>query len=223
MFGSFNLISHWWPALSSRSTGWSSGAVLGLAIHALQRGRRDFDAVRMTVPSRCEVVAMTRLPTRQGVCSPTLRYRPRLAVSVRGERPAQQPIRMPARPPATDLTGAETGHSTRPSTSSLTPGCAATPAPRLTCSAAALKEIRPRDPALHQAIHQPPALPHPHRRDKPRHPSQRMNQPPLRTREEEPFQAILTQIEASWVPGRARLLFPCRSSSRYCSHDTRGW
>ncbi|MDT7594582.1 MAG: hypothetical protein QOJ06_128, partial [Pseudonocardiales bacterium] len=91
MFGSFNLISHWWPALSSRSTGWSSGAVLGLAIHALQRGRRDFDAVRMTVPSRCEVVAMTRLPTRQGVCSPTLRYRPRLAVSVRGERPAQQP------------------------------------------------------------------------------------------------------------------------------------
>jgi hypothetical protein len=35
MFGSF----HWWPALSSRSTGWSSGAVLGLVIHALQRGR----------------------------------------------------------------------------------------------------------------------------------------------------------------------------------------
>ncbi|HEV7450522.1 MAG TPA: general stress protein [Pseudonocardiaceae bacterium] len=32
------------------------GAVLGLVIHALQRGRRDFDAVTMMVPSRFEVV-----------------------------------------------------------------------------------------------------------------------------------------------------------------------
>lgn len=33
------------------------GAVLGLVAHARQRGRRDFDAVTMTVPSRYEVVA----------------------------------------------------------------------------------------------------------------------------------------------------------------------
>lgn len=32
------------------------GAVVGLVMHALQRGRRDFDAVTMTVPSRYEVV-----------------------------------------------------------------------------------------------------------------------------------------------------------------------
>lgn len=32
------------------------GAVVGLVIHALQRGRRDFDAFTMTVPSRFEVV-----------------------------------------------------------------------------------------------------------------------------------------------------------------------
>ncbi|MGH3973307.1 MAG: general stress protein [Pseudonocardiaceae bacterium] len=33
------------------------GAVFGLVAHALQRGRRDFDAVTMTVPSRFEVLA----------------------------------------------------------------------------------------------------------------------------------------------------------------------
>jgi hypothetical protein len=33
------------------------GAVLGLVMHALQRGRRDFDAVTMMVPRRFEVVA----------------------------------------------------------------------------------------------------------------------------------------------------------------------
>ncbi len=33
------------------------GAILGMVMHALQRGRRDFDTVRMTVPSRYEVVA----------------------------------------------------------------------------------------------------------------------------------------------------------------------
>jgi hypothetical protein len=32
------------------------GAVLGLIMHALQRGRRDFDAVTMMVPRRFEVV-----------------------------------------------------------------------------------------------------------------------------------------------------------------------
>jgi hypothetical protein len=32
------------------------GAVLGLVMHALQRGRRDFDAITMMVPSRFEVV-----------------------------------------------------------------------------------------------------------------------------------------------------------------------
>jgi hypothetical protein len=32
------------------------GAVLGLVMHALQRGRRDFDAVTMMVPERFEVV-----------------------------------------------------------------------------------------------------------------------------------------------------------------------
>jgi hypothetical protein len=32
------------------------GAVLGLVMHALQRGRRDFDAVAMMVPRRFEVV-----------------------------------------------------------------------------------------------------------------------------------------------------------------------
>lgn len=32
------------------------GAVLGVVMHALQRGRRDFDAVTMMVPSRFEVV-----------------------------------------------------------------------------------------------------------------------------------------------------------------------
>jgi hypothetical protein len=32
------------------------GAVLGVVMHAIQRGRRDFDAVTMTVPSRYEVV-----------------------------------------------------------------------------------------------------------------------------------------------------------------------
>lgn len=33
------------------------GALLGLIMHAAQRGRRDFDAVTVTVPSRYEVVA----------------------------------------------------------------------------------------------------------------------------------------------------------------------
>jgi hypothetical protein len=44
-----------------------------------------------------------------------------------------------ARSPVTASTGAETGHSTAPSTPSPPPGCAATPAPRPTCSAAVLK------------------------------------------------------------------------------------
>ena len=33
------------------------GAVLGMVMHGMRRGRRDFDTVRMTVPSRYEVVA----------------------------------------------------------------------------------------------------------------------------------------------------------------------
>lgn len=36
--------------------GATSGAVLGVVMHALHRGRRDFDAVTMMVPSRFEVV-----------------------------------------------------------------------------------------------------------------------------------------------------------------------
>jgi hypothetical protein len=32
------------------------GAVLGVIMHGLQRGRRDFDAVTLTVPSRYEVL-----------------------------------------------------------------------------------------------------------------------------------------------------------------------
>jgi hypothetical protein len=32
------------------------GAVLGVVMHAFKRGRRDFDAVTMTVPSRYEVI-----------------------------------------------------------------------------------------------------------------------------------------------------------------------
>ncbi|MDQ4103660.1 MAG: glycine zipper family protein [Actinomycetota bacterium] len=33
------------------------GAVLGMVMHGMRRGSRDFDTVRMTVPSRYEVVA----------------------------------------------------------------------------------------------------------------------------------------------------------------------
>lgn len=36
--------------------GATSGAVLGVVMHAQHRGRRDFDAVTMMVPSRFEVV-----------------------------------------------------------------------------------------------------------------------------------------------------------------------
>ncbi len=60
IFGLFNLIS---PLVASivlafygLVIGAVIGAVLGLVMHALQRGRRDFDAVTMMVPSRFEVV-----------------------------------------------------------------------------------------------------------------------------------------------------------------------
>ncbi len=61
IFGLFNLIN---PLVASivlafygLIIGAIIGAVLGAVMHAMQRGRRDFDAVRMTVPSRYEVVA----------------------------------------------------------------------------------------------------------------------------------------------------------------------
>jgi hypothetical protein len=61
IFGLFNLIS---PSVASivlafygLIIGTIIGAVLGLVMHALQRGRRDFDAVTMMVPSRYQVVA----------------------------------------------------------------------------------------------------------------------------------------------------------------------
>jgi uncharacterized protein YqgC (DUF456 family) len=60
IFGLFNLIS---PLVASvvlafygLIIGAVIGAVLGAVMHALARGRRDFAAVRMTVPSRFEVV-----------------------------------------------------------------------------------------------------------------------------------------------------------------------
>lgn len=60
IFGLFNLIN---PLVASAVLalyglviGAVVGAVLGVVMHALQRGRRDFDAVTMTVPSRFEVV-----------------------------------------------------------------------------------------------------------------------------------------------------------------------
>ncbi len=60
IFGLFNLIN---PLVASAVLalyglviGAVIGAVLGVVMHALQRGRRDFDAVTMTVPSRFEVV-----------------------------------------------------------------------------------------------------------------------------------------------------------------------
>jgi hypothetical protein len=60
-FGLFDLIS---PLVASAVLalyglviGAVIGAVLGVVMHALQRGRRDFDAVTMMVPSRYEVVA----------------------------------------------------------------------------------------------------------------------------------------------------------------------
>jgi hypothetical protein len=60
IFGLFNLID---PLVASAVLalyglviGAVIGAVLGVVMHALQRGRRDFDAVTMTVPSRFEVV-----------------------------------------------------------------------------------------------------------------------------------------------------------------------
>jgi len=61
IFGLFNLVN---PLVASAVLalyglviGAVIGAVLGLVMHALQRGRRDFDAVAMMVPSRYEVVA----------------------------------------------------------------------------------------------------------------------------------------------------------------------
>ena len=60
IFGLFNLID---PLVASAVLalyglviGAVIGAVLGVVMHALQRGRRDFDTVTMTVPSRFEVV-----------------------------------------------------------------------------------------------------------------------------------------------------------------------
>jgi hypothetical protein len=60
IFGLFNLIS---PLVASivlafygLIIGAVVGAVLGLVMHALQRGRRDFDAVTTMVPSSFEVV-----------------------------------------------------------------------------------------------------------------------------------------------------------------------
>jgi hypothetical protein len=60
IFGLFNLIN---PLVASAVLalygliiGAVIGAVLGLVMHALQRGRRDFDAVTTMVPSRFEVV-----------------------------------------------------------------------------------------------------------------------------------------------------------------------
>jgi hypothetical protein len=60
IFGLFNLIN---PLVASAVLalyglviGAVIGAVLGVVMHALRRGRRDFDAVTMTVPSRFEVV-----------------------------------------------------------------------------------------------------------------------------------------------------------------------
>jgi hypothetical protein len=60
IFGLFNLIS---PLVTSivlafygLIIGAVVGAILGLIMHALQGGRRDFDAVTMMVPSRFEVV-----------------------------------------------------------------------------------------------------------------------------------------------------------------------
>ena len=60
IFGLFNLIS---PLVASivlafygLIIGAVVGAILGLIMHALQGGRRDFDAVTMTVPSLFDVV-----------------------------------------------------------------------------------------------------------------------------------------------------------------------
>jgi hypothetical protein len=60
IFGVFNLIN---PLVASLVLAFYGliigaviGAVLGVVMHALQGGRRDFDAVTMTVPSRYEVV-----------------------------------------------------------------------------------------------------------------------------------------------------------------------
>lgn len=60
LFGLFNLIN---PLVASIVLAFYGlifgaviGAVLGLVMHALQRGRRDFDAVAMMVPRRFEVV-----------------------------------------------------------------------------------------------------------------------------------------------------------------------
>jgi hypothetical protein len=59
-FGLFNLIS---PLVASVVLAFYGlifgaviGAVLGVVMHALQGGRRDFDTVTMTVPSRYELV-----------------------------------------------------------------------------------------------------------------------------------------------------------------------
>jgi len=60
-FGLFNLIS---PLVASVVLAFYGlifgaviGAVLGVVMHALQGGRRDFDTVTMTVPTRYELVA----------------------------------------------------------------------------------------------------------------------------------------------------------------------
>ena len=57
IFGLFDLINPLVASVVLVFYGLIIGAVLGLVMHALQRGRRDFDAVTMTVPSRFEVVA----------------------------------------------------------------------------------------------------------------------------------------------------------------------
>ena len=43
------------------------------------------------------------------------------------------------------------------------------------------RQIRPRNPTLPQAIHHPPALPHPHHRHEPQHRSQHINHPTAHT------------------------------------------
>lgn len=60
IFGLFSLINPLVTSLLLAAYGLifgaALGAVLGLIMHAAQHGRRDFDAVRLMVPSRYEVV-----------------------------------------------------------------------------------------------------------------------------------------------------------------------
>jgi hypothetical protein len=56
-FGIFNWFTPLPAAFTLVGYGLVFGAVFGLVVHALQRGRRDFASVRAMTPTRYEVVA----------------------------------------------------------------------------------------------------------------------------------------------------------------------